>query len=264
MSGKYSNKKQIKKQRLITTVVIVALIGVCATVCWLLTDPLPTPDNGTHPSASMQETENVFPSAGNIETKPVHIDEIVEAGIELGRGLWITDVGKYTGVYMEDGSDEVVSGVMMIAVTNAGEEDVQYAEIAMPVGDQTAQFTLSTLPVGKTVILLEMNRMEYVSGEYSEASVTSLAVFPYPLSLREDLLQIQILDGAINVANISGNDIHDDIVIYYKNSAADVYYGGITYRIPIEGGLKAGEIRQVMASRFNQSSSRLLMVTIGG
>ena len=71
------------------------------------------------------------------------------------------------------------------------------------------------------------------------------------------------MDGAVNVTNISGEDIEGNIVVYYKNAAKDLYYGGITYRITIEGGLKADEIRQVMTNHASDTGSRIMFVTIG-
>ena len=88
-------------------------------------------------------------------------------------------------------------------------------------------------------------------------------MFSEPLSLQEDKLQLQVLDGALNVVNISGADIEGDIVIYYKNAASDLLYGGITYRVRIEGGMKADEIKQIMASHFSDSGSRIMFVTVG-
>ena len=77
----------------------------------------------------------------------------------------------------------------------------------------------------------------------------------------EDQLKIQGYQGAINVTNISGQDITGDIIIYYKNSSADMYYGGITYRARIEGGLKAGELRQIVPEHFNADASTILFIT---
>lgn len=201
------------------------------------------------------------------ETQPessIHVDELEEASVNLGNGMRITEIGKYTGIYMEDGSDEIVSDVMMLAVKNEGEETIQYAEIKVPVGDEEAFFSLSTLTPGSTIILLEQNRMEYVEAEYSTALAENVILFEEPLSLCEDKLKFQILDGALNVSNISGEDIGGDIIIYYKNSAADVFYGGITYRVRIEGGLKKDEIKQIMADHFSESGSSIMFVTCGG
>lgn len=252
-----SAKAKSKKNLLGLAIVIIALAAVCA-VAWLM---LAEPDaDVTEPTAS--DTASV--PQDTTATRPVQIEQVQEVGIDLGDGMRIIDVGRYTGAYMEDGTDEVVSGVMMIVVANTGESDIQYANISLPVGDQTAQFTLSTLPVGAMVVLLEQNRMAYTDGEYTEATASNVALFQTPMSLCEDRLQIQSLDGVVNVTNISDSDIDGDIFIYYKNSAADIYYGGITYRMRLEGGLKAGEIRQLMASHYSEAGSTIMFVTCGG
>lgn len=194
---------------------------------------------------------------------PAQLDELQETSINLGSGMKIKEVGKYTGVFMEDGSDEVVSGVLMITVKNEGEETIQYAEISLSVGEKEAKFSLSTLTPGSTVLLLEQNRLEYVKGDYITAIAENVVLFSEPLSLCEDKLKIQALDGVINVSNISGQDIDEDIIIYYKNSADDIFYGGITYRVRIEGGLKQNEIRQLAVSHFSQSGSKIMFVTCG-
>jgi hypothetical protein len=51
--------------------------------------------------------------------------------------------------------------------------------------------------------------------------------------------------------------------VYYKNSTADLLYGGITYRAKVRAGLKAGEIRQINAGHFNPESSVIVMITCG-
>lgn len=189
-----------------------------------------------------------------------------EQGINLGYGLQVTDMGSYTGMYMEDGTDEIVSGIMMLVVENTGEQDIQYAEITMDFADQQAQFSLTTLPVGAKVVLLEKNRIQWEDSMDDGTvlpMVHNVASFQEPLSTMEDKLKIGIVDGAINVTNISGEDIPGTISVYYKNAASDIYYGGITYRIQIQGGLKADEIRQVMTNHASDTGSQILFVTIG-
>ena len=43
-----------------------------------------------------------------------------------------------------------------------------------------------------------------------------------------------------------------------------IYYGGITYRITLENGLKTDEVRQMMASHFSDTGSRIMFVAIDG
>jgi hypothetical protein len=75
---------------------------------------------------------------------------------------------------------------------------------------------------------------------FNQATADSVALFDSHPGMSEDQLEIQCLNGIINVTNISGADLNGDILIYYKNNIGDIFYGGITYRLRIEGGLKAG------------------------
>ena len=200
-------------------------------------------------------------------TAPTQITQPEEPTVEpshLSHGLVITDVDSYTGIYMEDGSDDIVSGILMIQITNTGEQDIEYAEIHMTYGAETANFKVSTLPAGKTAILLELNRMQYDPDvEYTDAASENVAVFRQELSVCDDKLQLQVLDGVVNVKNISGEDIDGEIIVYYKNYSGEVYYGGITYMIRIQGGLKAGEVRQSPAAHISPSGSSVMFVTVG-
>ena len=181
----------------------------------------------------------------------------------LKSALQLHGVASYIGDFVEDGTDEVVSYVLALRVTNLTADPIQYAQIHLPVGDEVAEFTVAALPSGESALLLEKNRMPYIEGmEYdlTAAECTALAGFNNPLSMHEDKLQIQCLDGALNITNISGEDITETIVLCYKNYQNGIYYGGIAYRIRLEGGLKADEVRQLRVEHFHQPGSRLVFV----
>lgn len=189
--------------------------------------------------------------------------EVSNQPINLGYGMRIVEIGAYAGEYVEDGSNEFTLDVLALVVKNEGEEYIQYAEITMPVGEENANFSVSTLTPGSTVVLLEKNRMIYEERDYTTATVQNVVIFQEPLSLCEDQLEVQILDGALNVKNISGKSIEDDITVYYKNYSSDIYYGGITYRVRVEGGLEKEEIRQIPVAHVSKSGSKLMFVTCG-
>lgn len=210
-------------------------------------------------TAGYNDSESTAPSN---PINPVKIETPEKVNINLGYGLYITDVAKYTGIFMEDGTDEIVSDVMAIVVENTGNTDVQFAEIEVPVGKQTASFKLTTLPAGESMVLLETGRMQFTDMDFTTSIAKNVVLFQEPLSCCEDKLKIQILSGALNITNISGNDITGDVVIYYKNASSDMLYGGITYRVTVTGGLKAGEIKQLTGSHFSASGSRIMFVTI--
>ena len=183
--------------------------------------------------------------------------------IDLGQGLVIEQIGSYTGMYVEDGSNEVVSGVMMATLTNNSDQDLEYAQITVYGEAENAQFAVTALPRGKTVVLLEKERKPYdADTAYDRATMDLAAFFSTPLSVMEETFLIQGLDGALNVTNISDEDITGDIVICYKNTGGNYLYGGIAYRVKIEGGLKAGEIRQIMTEHFAGEGSAVIYVNV--
>ncbi len=264
-TGKSASKKKKSGRGLVTVLVIVLLLLVALLAVMLLglrdADAVPAAPVETEASYAETYASETEAAEQPQTTAPV---EIIQVSNDYG--LKVTDMGGYTGMYMEDGTDEIVSGVLMLVVENTGEQDIQYAEITMDFADQQAQFSLTTLPVGEKVVLLEKNRMQWQEN-MDDGSVLpmvhNVAFFQEPISTMEDKLKIGIVDGAINVTNISGEDIPGTISVYYKNAAADIYYGGITYRIQIQGGLKAEEVRQVMTNHASDTGSKILFVTVG-
>ena len=183
--------------------------------------------------------------------------------IELDNGLVITEIGKYSGEFVEDGSDESVNDVMMITVKNTTSETLQYTEIVLTDSfNNEVRFALSTLPANEEVVVLEKDRKTY-SKKYKDAKAEYTVFFDSELSTYSDTLTIYGLDGAFNVENISNADINNDILIYYKNVKDNKFFGGITYRARVEGGLKAGEVKQVMTKHYSPENSLVMFVGMG-
>lgn len=251
------NKKKMNTRTIVLLVACALLVAcVIGAIIWLCVGGRNTPYD------QPQVTDPVDTPA--VEQPQTPTEDVVDTAIRLEHGLTVTHMGSYTGAYVEDGSNEIVGGVLMLRVTNNGQRDIQYAELSMPVGDAVAQFKLTTLPVGETAVLLEQSRMQWdENAVYPDPVANNVAFFQYALSLQEDLLQLQALDGGLNVTNVSGEDITGDVVIYYKNAAQDVFYGGITYRVRLEGGIKEGEIKQIMADHFSATGSEVVFITIG-
>lgn len=237
------NMKKLFNKKLPALLLVLTTLSCMLTAC---VDAPANSDSSSQPANSQQTTA-----------------QMEDVNINLGNGLFITDIGGYTGVYMEDGSDEIVSGVLMMVVTNTGDQTLQYAKISLESGEIDGNFEVSTLPAGESVVLLETSRMAYDKNtSYTTAVAENVAFFPQEPSLMEDIVKLQILDGVINVTNISDTDIDGEIVVYYKNSASDLYYGGITYRSRVTGGLKAGEVRQVVGSHVSESGTAVMFVNI--
>jgi hypothetical protein len=205
--------------------------------------------------AETEGEETQVPETEVAATEPTYID--------LPNGLRIEMIGGYTGIYMEDGSDELVSGVMMILLSNQAENDLQIARIYLTYSDFTAEFEVTNLPAGERVVVLEKNRQSETLEKYQSVESRNVVFFPETMNLAEDRISIAGRNGMLEITNITEEDIPGPVFIYYKTSAVDLLYGGITYRVTISEGLKAGETRNVIAGHFTLQNSRLLMVGCG-
>lgn len=233
---------------------LIALVGLVFGLCNWLGNDTPT-DGGLGVATGNFQPLNTSPNAD--------ITDLEDLDSEAYKSLQVVQVGNYSGLFMEDGSNDIVSRVLMVVVKNTGNRTVQYGQVELTDGKITATFALSTLPPGESVVLLEKNRMSYDAGkDLSEVTIKNVAVFQQEPSRLEDELKIQALDGILNVSNISGTDITGDIVIYYKNASSDMLYGGITYRVTIKGGIKDGEVRQITAAHFTAKGSRVMWISV--
>ena len=238
-----------KKNRKRLTVILVAALVILIAIAIILSRV--TYSNNGEGNERQVENEG---KAGNVATSDSAVN------ISLGDGLNIISTDAYTGPYWEDGSYEEVSDIQMILLENVSEQNLQYAEITVEHKDCVAEYAVTNLPAGAKAVVLEKNRMEYTKKAVVETSVEN-TVFLEEMPLYENIFEIQGLDGVINVKNISEKDITGDIYIYYKNLGDGVYHGGITYRVRVEGGLQADEIRQLGASHYNAENCEILMVS---
>jgi hypothetical protein len=223
---------------------VVLIVVICAVV--LIGSGVFSPD-------SNEPTYNI-----NVQIEPVY-----EQAHQLGNGLELVSVGKFAGIYMEDGSNQIVSNTLMIKLANNSQKDLQFGKIVLEYPKFTAEFEATNIPAGRTVVLLEKNRREFVDERYNVATAQNLVFFSKNMTKAEDRIEISGRDGVLNVKNISAQSITGDIYVYYKYVAGDQLYGGVTYRAKISGGLDAGAMQQIMASHYDMDGSVILSVVIG-
>lgn len=256
--GKYAKKKKNTGFRWLLIVLLLIAAGIAG--LWIAAkDKEPVQ---VLPPETTQAPETEPTTEAPTETEPVQTTEPEEPfqSINLGYGVYFEEVRSYTGTYMEDGSDQLVSNVMMIRVTNTGEDDIQLMNIEVGYPEQVFHFTVTNLPAGGTAVLLELDRAAKPQGNPISAVASNVVLFSEKMQADLSAYEISGADGALNVKNISGADITGDIYVYYKYKIQDIYYGGITFRVKIEGGLPAGEIRQVMTSHYNPDNCQVIMI----
>lgn len=182
---------------------------------------------------------------------------------EMEHNLVITDIGNYTGKYVEDGSNEKVENIFSITVKNKGEKTLQYAEVTLNAESEKALFQVSTLKPGQSVLILESEKKQYLEEiVFKKTELQHVVFFEEEPDCKEDEFMIQPLDGGFNIKNVTGKDINGEIIIYYKNKKDNYLLGGITYRGRIRNGLKAGEVKQIMSDNFTEKQTEVVFITI--
>lgn len=264
MKGKYSKKKKKNTGfRWAFAVIILLILGIAA--LWIAAMAKDEPQlQPTETTLAPQTTPATEETEAATETVSESVGETVPSvlPINLGYGVYLEQVGNYTGIYMEDGSDELVSGIMMIQISNTGEEDIQLMQIEVAYADATYHFQLTNLPAGSNAVLLEQSRQAKPEGDPVSAAASNVVVFPENMKVDQSVFEISGAAGMMNVKNISDAAIDGTIYVYYKYISQDLFYGGITFRVTVEGGLKAGEIRQLMTSHFNPDNCQVVMVEV--
>ena len=263
MKGKYYRKRKSGLGWKIVLLIFSVILLAAAVASLIFFKSENWEDLPLIPATSENEAEMQFDtidSTDATENKETDHEEELES-INLGYGLNLVKVDSYTGAYMEDGSNEIVSGVMMAVVHNTGDQDIQYTKISVTIDEQNYYFEAIDLAAGSIAILLEKNRASYVEGQNINAITENIALFQDKMDAHEDVFEISGAAGVLNVKNVSGQDIDGDIYVNYKLCINDIYYGGISYRVKIEGGLKDGEIRQLMTGHYNPADCKIVHIS---
>lgn len=226
----------MKKKKLIIAAVLVLIVAVAAVLIF----------NRKNETAANPETVNV---------EDIQID--ASAG-----GISVVSLENISGMYVEDGSDEVMSSIFAATFRNDSGSDLQYAKLVLTVGKEAYVFELSTVPAGATVRAMEMNRKAFLSSK-GDVTLTqeNIAWFDEAPSMYANLFKITQRNNAIIVENISSRTITAPIYVYYKNYTDGMYIGGITYRAGTQEDLAPGKSVALSAKHFDPDASRLMFVT---
>lgn len=204
-------------------------------------------------------------TAEEITTEPSIEDVSVQkiSYMAENQGIAVSSVCNVTGKFNEDGSSRDVTDVSGIIVSNYTEKSLQYAEIRETFPDGTVYtYQVSTVPPGESCRVAEASASEYrdLRHETPTWEFINVAFFTEEPSAHDDMLKFSGAESILNVQNISGADIPDNIVIYYKDYENGLLASGITYRVTVEGGLEADAIKQVMAKHYIPENSMIMFV----
>ncbi|MBR4728440.1 MAG: hypothetical protein IK080_11190 [Clostridia bacterium] len=188
---------------------------------------------------------------GKTAKTPPQEAETTQPQLQLTKDLAIAELISYSGKFIEDGSDEQVENIAAVRLLNTGETDYQYLEFTVTAGETDYTFVASAVHAGARVTVLSRDRQPYSDAAITGGAVTTQAEYLTPPSLQEDLLEVYVSPGTINLKNKTDRDLPGTFTVYYKNVDENGLLGGITYRASVTG-IKAGEIRQQVSAHLGQ------------
>lgn len=158
----------------------------------------------------------------------------------------------YDGYYVEDGSEEPVTGIAALYLHNAGATMITSCRVILRLESGIYRFEATCIPAGATVLVQEIDRRLYndiaiyaVGGSASKGNKTNLD--------KTAVLSERYL-GGLKVKNISDTD-YGMLSISHKNYNEDenIYIGGVTY-VTYISSLKSGEHSYIWPVHFSEES----------
>lgn len=244
-----ANKKAKRAPKVLNIALVVLGAAIIGFAAWAVANAV----------GAEKQPEDIL-NSGNIVIEPVEAPEIEDKAFMDGL-VTVEKVGRYAGIFVEDGSDEIVSDVFAITVVNNSDKMLQYAQVVITCGGEEYTFDMSTIPAGARAQVLEKDKKalpEDLSG--AQTVLTTVTEFQEAPSTYPEVFELTPFEYSVNIKNISKSDISGDVYVYYKTKAGDLYMGGITYRAKVTD-LAAGEEKSAYASHFYGSDSEILFVT---
>jgi hypothetical protein len=112
--------------------------------------------------------------------------------------------------------------------------------------------------------MLERSRRTDTGEGWTSCTARNVVFFEESMDLKEDRIGLTGEAGVLRIRNLTATDIPGTVCVYYKNSADDLYYGGITYRVTVPEGIAAGETVTIPAGHYAPERCRFVQVTCGG
>ena len=268
------SRKKIKLSRklIILFCCIFVIIIVAAAIVWsraseqMPSDPLENETVNNASDSDAEKSQDTSESIAGLDSGAAS-ETVLQEGVQgltlpyniPGSGLVVRGISSYDGIYLEDGSDENISGVTVMLLQNAGETEVEYASVSVNRDGTPLQFEASALPAGATVVVQEKSRTPFQEGNYTDCSANVAEVNEFGMA--DEQIQIEETgEQEITVTNLTDQKI-PAVRIFYKFYMEDeaAYVGGITYTAKITN-LDAGASQTITPSHYLKGSSKIMMV----
>lgn len=202
--------------------------------------------NGASGGNSSVVSSTVVSGSSSVATEPQPEVEIKTAQITCDK------YSRFTGQYVEDGSDDLVYDVAAILVTNRSEQFLEIATFTYQIDGKNASFVVTGLPAGHSAWVMEENRIT-VADNSAFTYVDVAASFRDDVVASTSKVSVSADGNMMTVTNNSAGSL-EDVYVYYKVRHTDGnYLGGITYRVDF-GTLEAGASATNLAGHYSEDA----------
>ena len=158
----------------------------------------------------------------------------------------------FSGQFVEDGKDNLVSNVATILVTNNSDQFLDLATIMYLIDGKTATFVVTGLPAGRSAWVLESSKLTATASS-TFTYVDKTTSFRENVSATSDKVTITA-DGNMLTATNNSDETLEGVFIYYRSVHTDGnFLGGITYLVDF-GTLKPGASVEKMGGHYSEDS----------
>lgn len=158
----------------------------------------------------------------------------------------------FSGQFVEDGKDNLVSNVATILVTNNSDQFLDLATIMYLIDGKTATFVVTGLPAGRSAWVLESSKLTATASS-TFTYVDKTTSFRENVSATSDKVTITA-DGNMLTATNNSDETLEGVFIYYRSVHTDGnFLGGITYLVDF-GTLEPGAAVEKMGGHYSEDS----------
>ena len=170
-------------------------------------------------------------------------------------GLLAVRLASYDGPFLEDGSDEEVTGVAALVVENIGEDMVYEGAVILSQGGRFLVFEVMALPPGGCALVLEKDRCPYALADIDSCwgwVERGSGLMPQNLGVQ------QLGRASLLFSNLTEDTICEATVLFKSyDPVSGMYIGGIAYSVRV-GELAPGEVRLVTPYHYASGYSKVV------
>lgn len=193
------------------------------------------------------------PQATTPTQPPIEEDEIASGDITC------EDYALFSGQFVEDGRDELVTNVAAILVKNESDRFLDFATLSFDIDGKTATFIVTGLPAGRSAWVMEATRMT-ATHDSVFTYLECVSSFRDDVTVKTDKVTIKA-DGNMLTATNNTNQTLTNVCVYYRTVHSDGnFFGGITYVVDF-GTLEPGQSAETLAGHYDGSKTEIIRIS---